>query len=517
MTTQQYIGARYVPIFGRKDEESIEWDNSKTYEPLTIVLHEGNSYTSRQFVPVGIDIKNEDFWALTGNYNAQVEAYRQEVQNVKSLAETNKEDIATNKEDIATNKEDIATNKQDIATNKQDIANIDANLNALHANTVSDAQSIYTKITEIRYRSIEEFGGSITNDDNSDIFANIPENTYLILQNGQYKINKPIQINFYGILCDKNSEITCTNNMDTAITINNIGNGKYDINLNCDTYTVSTGIEIKNSAANQGGTINCKIKNATDTGLKITGSNGYRSDNISITNGNGHHTNIGVLITATDNQFGTIVPVNCNIGVKLSGGNTTIKYLQPWAYNYTGSEIGLQVEGSNHKIVTYVVDTLKYAINPTNSGELLINNISTTHNQSISTDTTYILHITTKTGLVNQHIHIVNSDYDAHTEPADPNDETTIINDIYLGDFGFASNPYRINSDNFGNTYGGKYITTGLTNMPDGTIIYKPIHQNNRWIAINNDNIIITTRINGFPNTGYFNPSYANYVIAKTH
>ena len=503
MTTQQYIGARYVPIFGRKDEESIEWDNSKSYEPLTVVLHEGNSYTSRQFVPVGIDIKNEDFWALTGNYNAQVEAYRQEVQNVKLLAETNKEDIATNKEDIA--------------TNKQDIADIDANLNALHANTVSEAQSIYTKITEIRYRSIEEFGGSITNDDNSNIFANIPENTYLILQNGQYKINEPIQINFYGILCDKNSEITCTDNMDTAITINNVGNGKYDINLNCDTYTVSTGIEIKNSAANQGGTINCKIKNATDTGLKITGSNGYRSDNISITNGNGHHTNIGVLITATDNQLGTIVPVNCNIGVKLSGGNTTIKYLQPWAYNYTGSEIGLQIEGSNHRVITYIVDTLKYAINPTNSGELLINNISTTHNKSISTDTTYILHITTKTGLSNQHIHIINSNYDAHTEPADPNDETTIINDIYLGDFGFASNPYRINNDNFQTTYGGKYRTSGLTNIPDGTIIYKPIHQDNRWIAINNDNIIITTKINGFPNTGYFNTSYANYVIAKTH
>ena len=87
MTTQQYIGARYVPIFGRKDEESIEWDNSKTYEPLTVVLHEGNSYTSRQFVPVGIDIKNEDFWALTGNYNAQVEQYRQDTQNALTVAQ----------------------------------------------------------------------------------------------------------------------------------------------------------------------------------------------------------------------------------------------------------------------------------------------------------------------------------------------------------------------------------------------------------------------------------------------
>ena len=77
---RQYIGARYVPIFGRKDETSIEWDGGiGTYEPLTIVLYQGNSYTSRQFVPVGVNITNNEYWANTGNYNAQVEAYRQEV------------------------------------------------------------------------------------------------------------------------------------------------------------------------------------------------------------------------------------------------------------------------------------------------------------------------------------------------------------------------------------------------------------------------------------------------------
>lgn len=77
--TRQYVGARYVPIFGRKDETSILWDNSAPYEPLTIVLYQGNSYTSRQYVPTGVDILNQEFWALTGNYNAQVEAYRTEV------------------------------------------------------------------------------------------------------------------------------------------------------------------------------------------------------------------------------------------------------------------------------------------------------------------------------------------------------------------------------------------------------------------------------------------------------
>lgn len=76
---RQYTGARYVPIFGRVGEDSIEWDNTAPYEPLTIVLYQGNSYTSRQYVPAGIEITNEAFWACTGNYNAQIEAYRREV------------------------------------------------------------------------------------------------------------------------------------------------------------------------------------------------------------------------------------------------------------------------------------------------------------------------------------------------------------------------------------------------------------------------------------------------------
>lgn len=75
---RQYIGARYVPIFGRKGESSIAWDNTKPYEPLTIVLYQGNSYTSRQFVPIGVEITNQEFWAVTGNYNAQIEQYRRE-------------------------------------------------------------------------------------------------------------------------------------------------------------------------------------------------------------------------------------------------------------------------------------------------------------------------------------------------------------------------------------------------------------------------------------------------------
>lgn len=75
MSVREYIGARYVPVFA----DPAEWDATRTYEPLTVVTYQGNSYTSRQAVPANIPITNTTYWAQTGNYNAQIEQYRQEV------------------------------------------------------------------------------------------------------------------------------------------------------------------------------------------------------------------------------------------------------------------------------------------------------------------------------------------------------------------------------------------------------------------------------------------------------
>lgn len=83
MAVTQYIGSRYVPLFA----DPVEWSSTKSYESLTIVLHEGNSYTSKQPVPVGIEITNGDYWVCTGNYNAQVEQYRRDVANLESTVE----------------------------------------------------------------------------------------------------------------------------------------------------------------------------------------------------------------------------------------------------------------------------------------------------------------------------------------------------------------------------------------------------------------------------------------------
>jgi hypothetical protein len=76
---RQYVGARYVPIFGRSGEDTVEWDGGAPYEPLTVVMHGGVSYVSRRYVPTGIQVTDTDYWVETYRFNAQVEQYRQEV------------------------------------------------------------------------------------------------------------------------------------------------------------------------------------------------------------------------------------------------------------------------------------------------------------------------------------------------------------------------------------------------------------------------------------------------------
>ena len=78
LINRQYVGARYVPkVMG-------VWNKALQYEALSIVTYAGNSFTSKIPVPANIDISNETYWVNTGNYNAQVEAYREETAQVKS-------------------------------------------------------------------------------------------------------------------------------------------------------------------------------------------------------------------------------------------------------------------------------------------------------------------------------------------------------------------------------------------------------------------------------------------------
>lgn len=133
MAVTQYIGARYVPIVA----DPATWDATRDYEPLTIVLYQGNSYTSRQFVPAGIDIANSSYWALTGNYNAQIEQYRTEVQAFDSRitqAQSDASDALTQVGTVAGDVTDlgaILTGYGEGDTVKGDISTLQGNITAL--------------------------------------------------------------------------------------------------------------------------------------------------------------------------------------------------------------------------------------------------------------------------------------------------------------------------------------------------------------------------------------------------
>lgn len=131
----QYIGARYVPIFGRKGETTIEWDNTAPYEPLTIVLHKGNSYTSRQYVPTGIDITNTEYWTQTGNYNAQIEEYRKNAQAGQHANDLLAYMAITDETTAGEHINAIEKNHRDTLANTNTLA-------ALGANTVENATNL---------------------------------------------------------------------------------------------------------------------------------------------------------------------------------------------------------------------------------------------------------------------------------------------------------------------------------------------------------------------------------------
>ena len=88
-----YVGARYVPkIMGA-------WEKNKSYEALSVVTYEGNSYTSKGVVPANTEITNENFWVCTGDYNAQVEAYKQSADKCVEDLKTANENIDLLQED----------------------------------------------------------------------------------------------------------------------------------------------------------------------------------------------------------------------------------------------------------------------------------------------------------------------------------------------------------------------------------------------------------------------------------
>ena len=86
--TSMYIGARYVPIFA----DPVEWDDEREYEPLTIVTHNGDCYTSKCYVPKGAQLPpypegQTKYWVKTSDYNGQYADLKKTVLDLSRLVE----------------------------------------------------------------------------------------------------------------------------------------------------------------------------------------------------------------------------------------------------------------------------------------------------------------------------------------------------------------------------------------------------------------------------------------------
>lgn len=171
-----YVGHRYVPkIMG-------EWDKQETYEGLSIVTNEGTSYTSKKRVPAGIDILNTDYWVVTGNYNAQVDQYRQEVINMGEYVNDEVEDLTELVHDTLDSKAD----KSDLIDTDKNIDNVKNNLDIVRkivepSMTLEEIQTILNDYNNIYFdKGLYEFSAIKLDGETHGLF-NIYNNNNIIL------------------------------------------------------------------------------------------------------------------------------------------------------------------------------------------------------------------------------------------------------------------------------------------------------------------------------------------------
>ena len=136
--TSMYIGARYVPIFA----DPVEWDDEREYEPLTIVVHNGDCYTSKCYVPKGAQLPpypegQTKYWVKTSDYNYQFADLKKTVTDLSRLVEQFQKDnerftelINGWNEKVIQWEKDMAAWGERLDTVESNVADLTARLNA---------------------------------------------------------------------------------------------------------------------------------------------------------------------------------------------------------------------------------------------------------------------------------------------------------------------------------------------------------------------------------------------------
>lgn len=159
-----YVGFRYVPLFCGV------WDNSKGYEALSVVTHNGGGYTSNKPVPAGIEpgTDNGEYWAYT--YKAGGEASAIDWDNVQNKPSTypatwEKVDGKPNVFPPSTHSHSI-NNINGLNTELEELTNDISGLTGTLQTVTNDIDTIFTNIASLS-NSVNDKMNSPTNNGSS--------------------------------------------------------------------------------------------------------------------------------------------------------------------------------------------------------------------------------------------------------------------------------------------------------------------------------------------------------------
>ena len=132
--TSMYIGARYVPIFA----DPVEWDDEREFEPLTIVVHNGDCYTSKCYVPKGAQLPpypegQTKYWVKTSDYNGQFADLKKTVLDLSRLVEQFQKDNKTFTDLIHDWNEKVIQWEKDMAAWGERLDTVESNITDLTA------------------------------------------------------------------------------------------------------------------------------------------------------------------------------------------------------------------------------------------------------------------------------------------------------------------------------------------------------------------------------------------------
>lgn len=391
MAVTEYIGPLVGPVFA----DPAEWTPTRSYEALTIVLHEGNSYTARQDVPIGVQITNENYWLETGNYNAQLEQYRRDVLRVmgivssKAFAFNNVKEMQAStyleKGSICRTNGFYSINDGGSAwyiitdkgtPNGMDILQLKNNLVAI----LSITDSVM----------IEQFGCTSE--------SSATENPAIIQRAIQFANDNNIKLYGAGNTYNINADMTFENaNIDFGMSVisgvNNLLTFKQSdvTNLQCRNATIITSgsdftlqnihfLNWSGTALNLGpGTYTRNIRNIY-----------YKQE----TNRN-FKNNIALEINCTDTFIDGIFGTGMSTGIKYAGNNCNITNVQLWTSinngNFEGSK-WLDSNGSNLTISNSIVDSFESVIFcEAKFLYICLNNCSVIHNNAMFPEKTITL------------------------------------------------------------------------------------------------------------------------------